>query len=630
MTRVSPRLRRLLLIINIFFATAGGLAVVVSLALLSPSPEGSREVEVPTTGHIVLYVVGSVTVVVAILGVYGAQKENLLALTVFLVCMVVGGLLMLRAGVPAAAARPQVKAPPALYSGFHVGESDGGKVAFTSTPGPGFRRHQEVGRRSAGITALLRPVQLQGLGGQRPRLLPVQPGRGDGEVSDRQLQTLLSPHHGVLGLVLSSLMIYQMINAADGPSAPLSVPVTFSNQPPAYHQLRNLPEGHGSQHRFRFTTAARGAGWPGPHRCSDPRVPIGPAAEGGGSPNRLVGHLLGRRAAGGVASTSRGTAGRRAGLRKTADCQFDPLFVSAYDSLARMYGKSEKPGRSFPGFKPTRKTERIVAAVFSPGNMSGVNTTLKRVFTIFNIIFAIVGGVIITLTLLSQVLSSDNGGENLKGRTTALVVFNIIGFAILIIATLGAYGAHKESKVSLIIFLVCMAIGGVLMLRAGVSAVVVRPQLKGTLDEEFRSLLPLDKAPGEVQKIVKNLQMQLRCCGMFSYTDWEDNIPDSCLCGPVEEEEDKCQIVNYRSFMQTRVYTKTCAPILTSYFLLVADIVIGIVFTLAVLALLGLILSCTMIRQMRNPARPTVLMDISTIFTAPPPKYQELHNPPSY
>lgn len=41
--------------------------------------------------------------------------------------------------------------------------------------------------------------------------------------------------------------------------------------------------------------------------------------------------------------------------------------------------------------------------------------------------------------------------------------------------------------------------------------------------------------------------LQLHCCGLFSSADWEQNIPDSCLCQPAEEGTgDECQTVDYQ------------------------------------------------------------------------------------
>lgn len=263
--------------------------------------------------------------------------------------------------------------------------------------------------------------------------------------------------------------------------------------------------------------------------------------------------------------------------------------------------------------------------------MAQVNTCLKRIFTIFNIFFAIVGGVILGLALISQVLTNVKGGESLEGRTAGLIILYVVGAVTMVIAILGAYGAHKENKVCLIVFLVCMVMGSLLMLRAGIPAAFARPQLEGVLEHRFRQLLPLDSATEDVKNMADGLQTQLHCCGLFSYEDWGQNIPDSCMCNEEEVMEGKCQSIGYRHLLLSgkSVYTKTCFPILLYYVLLVVDIMIGVVFTLAVLALLGMGLSSIMIHQLRYPDRPTVLT-VPTIFSTPPPKYQELHNPPQY
>ncbi|KAL6116558.1 uncharacterized protein ACO6RY_14546 [Pungitius sinensis] len=261
--------------------------------------------------------------------------------------------------------------------------------------------------------------------------------------------------------------------------------------------------------------------------------------------------------------------------------------------------------------------------------MASVNTCLKLIFTIFNIFFAIVGGVVIGVALLFQVVTSANGGENLEGRPTILIILYTLGAITMVIAILGAYGAHREKQACLIVFLLCMVIGSLMMLRAGFTAIYSHPQEERRLEERFRELLPLDKAPENIQYIADRLQTQMHCCGLFSYSDWEDNVPDSCLCDPQTEE---CLSLTYSDMLLHRksVYAKTCFPTIAHFFRLILNIFMGVDFTLAALALLGMVLSSTIIHQMRYPGRSTILMTVPAIFTLPPPKYQELHNPPGY
>ncbi|KAK7896770.1 hypothetical protein WMY93_022095 [Mugilogobius chulae] len=264
--------------------------------------------------------------------------------------------------------------------------------------------------------------------------------------------------------------------------------------------------------------------------------------------------------------------------------------------------------------------------------MGEINTCLKRTFTIFNIIFAIAGAVIILLAVLAQVVTSSNGAANLDNRLTGLIMLYVVGSITMVVAVLGAYGAHKEKKGPLIAFLVCMVIGSMIMLRVGFTTVFARPQMEPVLEETFRRFLPLDEAREDVQEMANAMQDRMQCCGLFSYKDWGNNIPVSCLCDNVEEEEeDKCMNVNYNFLMtQKSVYSKPCFPILMHYVLLITDITLAIVFTLAALALLGLGLSSLMIHQLRHPNRAPVMLTVPAIFTPQPPKYQELHNPPSY
>ncbi|XP_034019507.1 tetraspanin-8-like isoform X2 [Thalassophryne amazonica] len=261
--------------------------------------------------------------------------------------------------------------------------------------------------------------------------------------------------------------------------------------------------------------------------------------------------------------------------------------------------------------------------------MGQINTCLKWIFTIFNIFFAIVGGVIIALALLSQIITNVHGGE-LEGRTSGLIILYVVGAITMVIAIVGAYGAHKENRVALIVFLVCMVIGSLMMLRIGIPAAMARSELEDLLEERLRRVLPLNTADQDVRNVADKLQETLHCCGLFSYTDWGQDIPNSCLCNQQAESLHECRLVNYNVLMQKLVYKKTCFPIIMHYVLLVADIMLGVVFTLAALALLGMALSSLMIYQMRFPSSAPMVLTVPAVFSPQPPKYQELHNPPEY
>lgn len=264
--------------------------------------------------------------------------------------------------------------------------------------------------------------------------------------------------------------------------------------------------------------------------------------------------------------------------------------------------------------------------------MNQVNPVLKRLFITFNIFFGTVGGVIVMLAMLSHIVSGLYGVDGIGGLTTGVVLLYVFGSLTMLVAILGAYGARGENKGALIVFLVSMVFGSLVMLRIGIPAAMTRPQLEDKLEERFRRVLPLDQASPGISVKVDILQMGLHCCGLFSSDDWEQDIPRSCFCNQEEQEEGMCQSLTCKAVMrQEFVYTQTCFPIILRHTLLCADILLGVVLTLAMLALLGLALSSLVIHQLhqlRPHAQPTVLL--SAIFSPAPPKYQKLHNSPVY
>ncbi|CAF89512.1 unnamed protein product [Tetraodon nigroviridis] len=247
--------------------------------------------------------------------------------------------------------------------------------------------------------------------------------------------------------------------------------------------------------------------------------------------------------------------------------------------------------------------------------MAQINTCLKRVFTIFNIFFAVVGGLILGLALLSHILINSHGGQ-LEGHGAGLISLYVMGAVTMMIAVVGAYGAHKgEPTLS-----DCGPGGKVprnLNSPQGGGPPPKPPPAGETPKQKKPPFFCLDEASQDVKDMGDELQRELHCCGLFSYKDWEGNIPDSCVC----TEGQECQRVSSRArLLPISIYSKPCFPIIVPYILLVVDIMIGVVFALAVLAI--------MIHQMRYPARPATVLTVPAIFTTAPPKYQELHNAP--
>jgi len=126
--------------------------------------------------------------------------------------------------------------------------------------------------------------------------------------------------------------------------------------------------------------------------------------------------------------------------------------------------------------------------------------------------------------------------------------------------------------------------------------------------------------------MMNSVQRTLQCCGLFSYEDWEKNIPSSCECDSLQKMEGDCQTVKYYDLFNTEksIFRATCFPIIMYYVGLMYNISLAVVFSLGTLALLGMVLSSMIIHQMRP--RPTMILTLPAVFTPHPPKYQELYN----
>ena len=248
--------------------------------------------------------------------------------------------------------------------------------------------------------------------------------------------------------------------------------------------------------------------------------------------------------------------------------------------------------------------------------MPEIISRLRRSLTIFNIIFALVGFFIVGLTLVSQLVISARGGHELQCRNNGILTLYILGAITMMVAVIGAYGAHRENKLCLNAFLVCMLVGFLLMLKSGIATATGQPEMEELLKDELREILPLDKAEESTRSRLDEVQAQQSCCGVFSYREWGENIPDSCLCDQQQEQSGLCLTVNSTAPQQA-VFAASCFSVHLDNTLLLHKVMTGIIFTLATLALLGFTLSSSLVFQMRSPNRTIILLSESTIFTAP-------------
>ncbi|XP_016973889.1 tetraspanin-6 [Drosophila rhopaloa] len=128
-----------------------------------------------------------------------------------------------------------------------------------------------------------------------------------------------------------------------------------------------------------------------------------------------------------------------------------------------------------------------------------------------------------------------------------------IGFILIAVATLGAYGAVKESVMVINLYGVCLFLVFILEVSAAIAAFVMQSQVRGMLVRTMHQALEQYDSDPYVQAGVDLMQSELQCCGVDQPEDWKDNygpnknltlgsddvvVPNSC-CGKLGQDFDE-------------------------------------------------------------------------------------------
>ncbi|XP_007577828.2 tetraspanin-8-like [Poecilia formosa] len=227
--------------------------------------------------------------------------------------------------------------------------------------------------------------------------------------------------------------------------------------------------------------------------------------------------------------------------------------------------------------------------------MGKIDGCLKAVFISFNCLFTCLGGMLIYGLL--QINLSDYETEGIDAPSVLwLWVFAI---STVLISLLGSHAARTENKCGLKFFAVLMGIGMVLMVICGVLVSVSKNQAM----ENFRSPEVAKEILKDDEKktILITVQQQLQCCGWTGVEDWGSDIPDSCRCTPSYGSGCKSISQGYRRPLS--VHPKSCGEVVGVYVEYGINIILGITFGFAFVAMMGLIISIKMINQINRHDR---------------------------
>ncbi|XP_043242338.1 CD63 antigen-like isoform X2 [Amphibalanus amphitrite] len=163
---------------------------------------------------------------------------------------------------------------------------------------------------------------------------------------------------------------------------------------------------------------------------------------------------------------------------------------------------------------------------------------VKYLIFFFNFIFVISGIALVTLGAVIKGYYNkylDFLGDGVVGAPILLI---IVGVVIFFVAFMGCCGAIRESYCMTMTFAVLLALIFILELAAGITAYVLRDDIRTTLNTNMQATMQnygKDDYDG-VTKTWDGVQMELDCCGISNYTNWAntsfgsdgDRVPDTC------------------------------------------------------------------------------------------------------
>lgn len=144
------------------------------------------------------------------------------------------------------------------------------------------------------------------------------------------------------------------------------------------------------------------------------------------------------------------------------------------------------------------------------------------------------GILIVGIVVLTDVHEFDYFTE---GRTMGPpIVLIVAGALVFLIASLGCYGAMKESPTLLMVYAVCLLIIVIVEVAVGIASWVMKSDMEMILNDSLkRSII---RSSNEDIIAWDNVQRKLMCCGVNGPADWIDLSDNKTLRG-------SCCLIDY-------------------------------------------------------------------------------------
>ncbi|XP_043964573.1 23 kDa integral membrane protein-like isoform X2 [Gambusia affinis] len=245
--------------------------------------------------------------------------------------------------------------------------------------------------------------------------------------------------------------------------------------------------------------------------------------------------------------------------------------------------------------------------------MGKVNVLLKRSYVCTIGVIAMIAILTLGITVFSHgMFLYEEDVHTFRG------IYSLYGVSVipLLFAIIGAFGVWKEKKWALIVFAAGMSLGCLFFIFLGISLPFAYQEMELMVKDKYLSMLPLSNLSESELLEFDYTQSEFHCCGLTSFGDWENSIPESCRCDT--DSSDEC-VDSYRSvrndsglnFLNVkpiRIYAKPCFPALIQLAMRHVSILIGITLAKTFFWLLSVGLCIAVLCQLnKNVDSPNVV-----------------------
>ncbi|XP_060885544.1 tetraspanin-8-like [Labrus mixtus] len=244
--------------------------------------------------------------------------------------------------------------------------------------------------------------------------------------------------------------------------------------------------------------------------------------------------------------------------------------------------------------------------------MGRVSVWLKRSYIIVTSLIAIIGVLLLAITLFSHIYLRKD--EEIETMLTGFYGMYVHALIPLLLSIIGVYGVCKQKKWALIVSAVGMILCSLYLIVSEIGVLAVQPELSEDLRMRYLSLLPLSNATEGDLKAVHGIEKHLQCCGLDrGYLDWGNNITESCLC--TEWSINPCVALPMNSInlqsagvQPVMIFKEPCIPHLIAHQMVVLYSCFGVMLGITLLLLLSVVLCIVILCRLdQKDDTPTVV-----------------------